>query len=308
MHQAEVMIASVRVQHPDLKISIIVPDIDSKTEQLLQRAIGSDVELLNPADLGFGNLALLKKFYNALEYCSAMKVVGMQYFLRNGEDVLFLDPDVLVIHSLDKGLFDLSGDVLLSPHSLEPYPNDANVPSDLEIIRSGHINGGVILVRNSEGGREAIDWLSKKITFQWFVSPKSGFYADQLWISALPYFFRNKVELIEDKGINVAYWNLHERNIECDKNNILRLGNGSPVKLLHLSGFDPSGKNISKHTTREFGAVTELALTQILKSYRNDLIQAQRQYSHISSNFTFSNAPLFIRMNRSKWRNRFLNH
>jgi len=305
MHQAEVMIASVRAHHPDLKVSIIVPDINNATRQELQRVIGPDVELLNPADLGFGNLKLIKKYYSALEYCSAMKVVGLEYFLRNGEDTIFLDPDVLVIHSLDEGLFNLPGDVLLSPHTLKPYPNDLDVPSDLEIVRSGHINGGVLLVRNSKGGQEAIDWLIKKIKFEWFVSPKSGFYADQLWISALPYFFRNNVELIVDKGINVAYWNLHERNIECDENNKLQLENGSPVKLIHLSGFDPSGESISKHTSRSFNFETELALASILKIYRNNLLDAQFRYAHIISDFRFASAPLFIRMMRSKLQNRF---
>ena len=300
IHLSEVMIRSFCRSHSGFDISIVVPDLNSDNRIKIQTLIGENIELLSPNDLGLLNMNHLRHYYGALEFCSAMKVVGIHFFLLRGEDVLFLDPDTLILDSLQRSLIDIPGDVLLSPHTFKPYPNDPFSPNDLDIIRSGHINGGLILVRNSIYGKQVIDWLVSKVESQWFVAPKVGLYADQLWLSMLPYLFENAVALIMDRGINVAYWNVHERQIGATAKGQLILKSGETVKLLHFSGFDISGKSLSKHSTRSLNKTTQDALESVIEEYRNDVVDAQKKYSKIDSRMKFARGPVFFRMKLAK--------
>lgn len=300
LHLAEVMISSFRSHNSGFDVSIIVPDLNSKNKNALQHIVGSEVELLVPEIFDFDYTTRMRRYYSALEFCSAMKVVGLRFFLLRGEDVLFLDPDVLILDSLAEGIMNVTGDVLLSPHTFKPYPIDLDVPNDLEIVRSGHINGGVLLVRNTEYAVGVIDWLLTKVQRQWFVAPKLGLYADQLWLSITPYFFHNIAKLITDKGINVAYWNLHERPVRIDGKGKLLLSSGAAVKLIHLSGYDCGAEEITKHSLRRFDTSSEYALSVIIGNYRTAVLIAKQKYSHFDAGAKFARGPLFFRMLLSK--------
>jgi hypothetical protein len=139
-----------------------------------------------------------------------------------------------------------------------------------------------------------------KVENEWFVAPKVGLYADQLWLSMLPYVFENAVSLIMDPGINVAYWNLHERQIGATTKGELVLKSGETVKLIHFSGFDCGGKGLSKHTTRSLDQDTHEAMAGVIEKYRNDLVGAQQSYSKIDSRMKFARGPLFFRMKLAK--------
>ena len=300
IHLSEVMIKSFCESHSGFNVSIIIPDLSLDNRSKVQSLIGGNIELLSPNDLGKMNVDSLRKFYNVLEFSCAMKIVGFHFFLLRGEDVLFLDTDVLILGSLQRSLIDTPGDVLLSPHVFKPYPNDSCSPNDLDIIRSGHINGGVILIRNSVEGKQVIDWLYSKVDSQWFVAPKAGLYADQLWLSILPYLFENAVSIIMDPGINVAYWNLHERQIRATTTDQLVLESGETVKLIHFSGFDGGGERLSKHSTRSLSKTSQEALATVIEKYRKDLEVAQQRYSGINSRVKFARGPLFFRMKLAK--------
>lgn len=300
IHLSEVMIKSFCKFHSSFDISIIIPDLSSDNRSKVQSLIGGNIELLSPNDLGLIDVNSLRHIYNTLEFCCAMKVVGIQFFLSRAEDVLHLDSDVLILGSLQRSLIDIPGDVLLSPHISEPYPHDSYLPNDLDIIRSGHINGGVILIRNSNYGKQVINWLISKVASQWFVAPRVGLYADQLWLSMLPYLFKNAVSLILDRGINVAYWNVHERQIRATTNGQLVLKSGEIVKLLHFSGFEIGGKSLSKHLTRSLSKTTQEALESVIEEYRKDLVDAQKKYSEVDSRMKFARGPLFFRMKLAK--------
>ena len=296
LYLAEVMINSFRSHNSGFDVSIIVPDLNSENQSALQHIVGNEVELLAPEILGFEYTTRMRRYYSALEFCSAMKVVGIRFFLLRGEDVLFLDPDVLILDSLVDGIMNKTGDVLLSPHTFKQYPTDNHAPNDLEIVRSGHINGGVVYVRNTEYAANVIDWLLTKVQRQWFVAPKLGLYADQLWLSIIPYFFHNITNYITDEGINVAYWNLHERPVRIDVNGKLLLSSGGVVRLIHLSGYDSGEERISRHSLRRFDTSSEYALSAIISNYRAAIIAAKQKYSEINAGARFARGPLFFRM------------
>ena len=123
-------------------------------------------------------------------------------------------------------------------------------------------------------------------------------YADQKWLSALVYFFRDRTTVVSDLGVNVAYWNLHERPLSLNvPGAAIMLTTGDPLRLMHFSGFSvPSNGRLSKHTNRCFDAKTKAVLDTMIADYENALALSRARFEHLSGDLEFSTQPLEQRM------------
>ena len=298
LHQVDVLFSSARRIHPELRRTVLIADCSPKALDPVREAFGSGIDVLCTADLGLDFLEGMRSYYSVLEYCSALKVLGTAHILRSEETCLFLDPDIVILDSLSDAVIDQPGEIVVCCHAFSPYPDDSKSPDDLELFLSGHLNGGVFMTRRGAQGNAALDWLFEKTKNRWFVAPELGMYADQQWFSALPYFFRDSVTVVSDRGVNVAYWNLHERPLHLDVlGEAITLATGDPLRLMHFSGFSiPSNGSLSKHTNRRFDAKTEEALDSMITDYENALIDSQVRFKHLSGDLGFSNQPLGERM------------
>ena len=185
--------------------------------------------------------------YNILEMNTAIKPFSIDFFFKLGYNkVIYFDPDILITDTLEDlfGLLDKYS-ICLTPHILEPLPNDGEKPSDLDIILAGVFNLGFIALRYSHNTKKFISWWQEKLRDGCYMDVTRGFHVDQKWIDLVPVLFDN-VFIIKDKTYNVAYWNLHERKIYKVGNKIYV--NGKPLKFFHFSGIDM--ENISRHQTR----------------------------------------------------------
>jgi hypothetical protein len=240
----------------------------------------------------------MRTYYTALEFCSALKVLGSAHILRDEDSCLFLDPDMVILDSLHDAVLNQPGEIIACCHTFAPYPLDGSSPDDLELCRTGQLNGGVLLSRRGTQGNAALDWLVDKTRNYWFVAPELGMYADQQWLSELPYFFRDRTTVVSDRGVNVAYWNLHERPLRRNAfDAALMLGDGGPLRLMHFSGFSmPSDGRLSKYSNRRFDAKTEEILADIVAEYEAALAESRARLGHLSGDLGFSNLPLAKRM------------
>lgn len=299
IYWADVMFSHSRRIHPELRPTLLVADVSRAALDPVREMLDPDVDVLCCDDLGFDFLADMRTYYGPLEFCSALKVLGLSYVLRNEDACLFLDPDMVVHASLREAVFDQPGEIVVSSHTMAPYPHDGALPDDLEPCLAGHINGGVFFARREQSGTPAIDWLIEKTRYEWFVAPDIGMYADQQWLSALPYFFRDRTTIVSDRGVNVAYWNLHERPL-FEKDGRINLASGEPLRLMHFSGFmAPSGGKLTKHSNRQFDAGTEAALIQLIQSYETELISARARLGYLRGDIQFCNHPLPVRLRRA---------
>jgi hypothetical protein len=293
------MFAHAQRVHPELRPTLLVADVSRSALKPVRDALGPDVDLLCCDDLGFDFLPDMRTYYGPLEFCSALKVLGSAHVLRNEDACLFLDPDMLILESLRESVLGCPGDIVVSAHTFAPYPADGAVPDDLEMCLAGHVNGGVFLTRRSANGTPALDWLVARTRYQWFVATGLGMYADQQWFSSLFYYFREHTRLIEDRGVNVAYWNLHERPLREENGRVL-LASGEPLRLMHFSGFSsPSGGALSKHSHRRFDTGTEAALAQLIQSYEAELIDAKSRLGYLHGDLKFCRDSLPARLRRA---------
>lgn len=298
LHQVDVLFSHARRIHPELKQTVLIADCSPQALDPVREALGPEIDVLCTADLGYDFLEGMRSYYSALEYCSALKVLGSAHILQNEKSCLFLDPDMVILDSLSDAVINQPGEIVACCHAFSPYPNDGESPDDLELCLSGHLNGGVFMTRRGGQGNAALDWLVDKTKSRWFVAPEHGMYADQQWLSALPYFFRDLTTVVSDRGVNVAYWNLHERPLHLNvPGEAITLATGDPLRLMHFSGFLVSSNGrLSKHTNRRFDAKTEAVLDTMISDYGNAIALSRARFEHLSGDLGFSTRPLEDRM------------
>ena len=93
-----------------------------------------------------------------------------------------------------------------------------------------------------------LDWWSERLKTDCVVAPDAGYFVDQRWMDfvhgVMPDFY-----VLRDPSYNVAYWNLHGRELTYHKGRYYV--DGRPLRFFHFSGFDPDHrKRLSKHQTR----------------------------------------------------------
>ena len=151
--------------------------------------------------------------------------------------------------------FEENQEVVLIPHTVEPFPNERKRPGDLDILRSEIYNLGFAAFRNSQRSMEILTWWDKKLRTLCLADPREGVFTDQKWMAYLPAFEKN-VRILRHPGYNVAYWNIHERQVTMhDGLWSVRQANDALVPLVfyHFSGFHPDRHDLSKYQDRYEG-------------------------------------------------------
>lgn len=198
-----------------------------------------DFIYLTPKDLNLPaqiieNMAL---YYTVTEFSTALKPSALKFALDFGSDeILYLDPDIEVFEPLTELTEQFqSASILLTPHCLKPIPRDNLRPSEIDILSSGTFNLGFIGIKKSNDAIEFLDWWEERLRFDALSDPKNMLFTDQRWIDFVPSIF--PYSKIDHPGYNVAYWNLHERELSCTEGKFYV--DDSPLKFFHYSGFTP---------------------------------------------------------------------
>src|SRR5205823_2815213 len=191
------------------------------------------------------------------------------------EEVLFLDPDILVMRPLVELAGPLaSASIVLTPHTLRPLPLDGRRPGDQEFLLSGAYNLGFLGLRKCDETREFLHWWEDRLRDGGsLIDVPRGLMTDQKWVDLVPSYFPSTV-ILRDDTYNVAYWNLHSRKLE--KRGERFLVNGRPVTFFHFSNFDPMKPSVlSKDQNRE-QVRPGTALAELLQLYTD--LQLQHGY------------------------------
>ena len=76
-----------------------------------------------------------------------------------------------------------------------------------------------------------------------------GYFVDQRWFDLAPGFLSD-LAIVRDPQYNLAYWNLHERQLEYTDG--IYSVDGRPLGFFHFSGFDPAHPPVlSRHQDRD---------------------------------------------------------
>ena len=257
--QARVLQKSLKATNADLDFVLLVLDF----EELDEKLSNPDFQIIGLGALG--NAAPFRRMrliYNVVEFATSVKPFLLNHLLSQGYEVaIYLDPDILVCGDFSPVVSKVAIDsILLTPHALTPYPRDGLSPSETDIMRAGVFNLGFIGV--SQSAVPFLSWWGERLKTQCYVAPDDGLFTDQRWIDWVPSLFASGIE--QDPGANVAYWNLHEREVRFTSplsqgmkvevgELAVELGkkvliNGRKLLFFHFSGYNPLDPgNISKH-------------------------------------------------------------
>ena len=174
-------------------------------------------------------------FYSTLEFATSVKPALMRSFLCQGwERVTYLDPDIQIFKDFTS-LLDDDSDVSLTPHIFTDIPRDGSRPSSHDILQAGFYNLGFCSARFT--ALPFLDWWSERLQFDCLVDPTAGYFTDQRILDLAP--LRARVQIVQEPGCNVAYWNLHEREVVLDQGEWKVTFDESthPLYFFHFSGF-----------------------------------------------------------------------
>lgn len=207
--------------------------------------------LVEIEDMQVPALPQMSSQYTILELSCAMKPFMAQYLLQQyrPDILIYTDTDICYYHSmrsLEQALEEK--DILVTPHFITPLDNE-KFPDEKEFLRSGLYNAGFLAMKNSQATTDFLQWWSSRLESLCYLNLSQGLGADQNWLNYVPLYFPT-ASVFRNKGANVAYWNLHERNV-TQQNNMLLVNETEPLLFLHLSGYSFKTPDvISKHQTR----------------------------------------------------------
>lgn len=195
----------------------------------------------------------LNSMYNPFELCCALKPFCGEYLLKISQEndlIIYLDSDILFYSDIKTVVEEIGTyDILLTPH-FTSEPPDYNKISELDINNTGMYNGGFLAFIKNANTYEFIKWWKEKTKKFCFTDFEKGMFVDQIWLNFVPLYFKN-VLISNHKGLNVAYWNFHERNLSLTSYNSWKVNNEVPLIFIHYSGFRLYRRDlISIHQTR----------------------------------------------------------
>jgi glycosyltransferase involved in cell wall biosynthesis len=260
-------------------------------------------ELVELADVGVPDLDRFCFQYSVVELNTAVKPYFLSHLLveKGLEQLIYLDPDILVVGELDEVWELLEGhEIVLTPHLTAPV-DDGRKPSEVDILLSGTYNLGFLGLARSETSERLLAWWQDRLYDRCLVAHDEGLFTDQRWIDLVPGFF-DRVHVLRDPGYNIAYWNFHSRTVEVRPRGILV--NGSAARFFHFSGFDLHDPHtISRHQNRF--RLDELGdLAQVFDRYRKLLLAAGHEACRRASYAfgTFDNGVAVPEIARSIYR------
>ncbi len=202
---------------------------------------------------------------------SRVKPSVLRSLMEEGwQSVIFLDPDMLVMSSLDEVIdFVEKSSLTLTPHILNITEENSIDNLDKTLLNVGIFNAGFIGLSQSQEVLDFLRWWESRTAEYGILFSNSGFYFDQRWLDLAPGYFED-ICILRDPGVNVAYFNLSNRRIEIENGDYVI--NGSILKLIHFSGFDPEILPSSNIYFQQVPISNFGPLESVFKSYADKLL------------------------------------
>lgn len=227
---ARVTAASFSAHNPGVPFYVVLAD----EVQGAFDAAREPFQLLPLSGLGVPGWQRFRFHYNEMELCYAATPFAVRALLDLGFDaVVFLKMETLVTASLEP-LFDAlrRHPLVLTPHHLVPSSRPGALRTELDTLRAGVFNGG--LIGAGTGAREFIEWWGRRTWRHCFRAVERGLHFEQRWLDLAPSLLPG-THVLRDPGVNVGHWNLPERQVRAAGAGFT--ANASPLRVFRFSGY-----------------------------------------------------------------------
>ncbi|WP_321840471.1 hypothetical protein [Paraburkholderia bannensis] len=226
----------------------------------------------------------LGRRYTPAEICWALKPYLLEYLLADHDICLYFDADIQFLGDLQVVVDEINdASVLLTPHYLSAFSHTEFGTNALTLLRSGVFNAGFIAAQASPDASEFLIWWKDRVTKFGRNDPDNGMCGDQRWLDLVPTLFpRSKI--CRHRGMNVGYWNLHERDITSGNGGFEV--DGAPLVFFHFSGFIPESPLALSAHLRGYVAKDEVAI--LAQRYANTLKTHRTRWRHLPTDFAYA--------------------
>lgn len=249
----------------------------------------SNYKLISINDLDIENLNELAFKYELLEFCTAIKPKSFEYvFKQKYEQAIYLDPDIYVFSNLDHIFSSLENNpICLAPHIIYPEVEYTGHWPQGDILAAGVYNLGFAAIRKTDQTELFLKWWNKNLSESCFSERSEGFFTDQKWMNFCPIYFP-ETNIIRHLGVNVAIWNIQEREIVHQDNRFyVRRRDAKdktlyPISFFHFSNlrFREAEKGFDNFLPFSFNKIPDII--EIVELYRSKLIESNFvQYNKI---------------------------
>lgn len=232
--------------------------------------------------------------YNVIEFSTSIKPFCIDHLYKQGyEKVIYLDPDIYVFNSLNY-IFDSleSKSIILTPHRCIPILETKGFISEETVSNVGIYNLGFIGLKNNHIGQIVVNWWKQRLEDKCYIDLENGLFVDQKWMDFIPGFFPNDILISQHLGLNIASWNLQEREIVYKDNQIFiqnkfKQDDIYPLIFFHFSGYSPHIPYQLDKRIQECNINTYPALKPLLEEYNET--ENKNKYNYYSSlNYSFN--------------------
>jgi glycosyltransferase involved in cell wall biosynthesis len=260
---AQLTARSFLAHHQEFSVFVLIvdgepPDAEAFTE-------GSVVFL---SDLGLRHADWYAAKFSASEFANALKPVFLAYLAKFATKAIYLDCDIAVFSRLTE-MIDLleTQDMVLIPHMLTPPPRPEQFwvhPTRADTFNAGLINAGCFALRLAQCKEFLTLWENMNFAPGTFYDG-AGSQTDQQHLNwALVAV--SGAYVLRDIRYNVAYWNLHERDLRLASSEDGRPHfevDGRPLGFFHFSGYDIHDRlrlsaHDGRHSVYNFPAAAEI--------------------------------------------------
>lgn len=208
--------------------------MDEETRDVLAGLNLDAVTLISLADIEKwdGDIVTARNNRSLVEFYFTCKPFLCLYIMQNylSVDLLtYLDADILFFDNPAAITDEMHGfSIGLSPHRFPPHLQ--------KLVINGIYNAGWLSFRRDNDGLAALEWWRERC-LEWCCDRvENGRYADQGYLNQIPHLFRNVV-IIQNKGANLAPWNVANYHIDWDGERLLV--DGEPLLFFHFHGLKP---------------------------------------------------------------------
>ena len=213
--------------------------------------------------------------YDVIEFNTSIKPFCFGKLFKDGyEKVIYLDPDIYVTRPLNF-IYECLNDksIVLTPHYCDIEEHFDGAVSEETFNKVGIYNLGFCALKNDKVGQEIAKWWQNRLQYKCYSQSSEGLFVDQKWMDYIPGFFPDATCVSSHYGMNVAIWNLHERELFIDEKQGYMIrrkktGDEFPLLFFHFSGFDPFETTVINRRHPQFNVTTYPSFKPIIEEYR----------------------------------------
>ena len=249
--------------------------MDRTCYEVLTRMCLSEVNLISLEDFEKGDQELLKvkETRSFIEYYFTCTPSLLLFVFKKHpaiDMITYLDADLFLFNSPKPIYEEIAGhSIAITEHR---FP---------QIIRFreqyGIYNVGLVYFKRDENSRACLHWWRERCIEWCYDRLENGRFADQKYLDQWPYRFES-VTVLQNKGVNLAPWNIENYSVSDDRNGVLV--DGEPLIFFHFHGFRQMNQWMYDTNLTEYKVkLSEVMKQSIYGPYIDVLLNVRKQIS-----------------------------